>query len=437
MLKRLKSSLSSNKKQAKNFLIYAGTDGLSQALPFLVLPVIAGALGAENFGIVANFNVIVQLFTAILGMRLVFYYAADYHQVAEDQRKILISNIMGFYIITALVLLLASIFFGNNLTELLLLEKKWQYLALLIAFLLMIGQLLTTHLRMLEKVKLFGKLMISRSFISALGSILFVIVLDFSYPGRIYAMLLSALFLGGSAIYFFWKNGFLKLTIDWNLQKKLLLFGLPMLPYALSPWLRSGFEKIFITSEISLAENGIYALAGTFSAVFGLFSTAFLNTYTPTMYRILSQDKKNNTSLGRARITKQMLFFIIAFSIILYIGYWVLYLIFMNFFSTDYQRALVYLPIVLLGVAFAAFTNLFKALIIFTKKTTLFGIVGLCMSIIQVPLSYYLIVYQGTTGAAYASALGAFLLLVIYIAISHTYMPLPWMNMLRAVRHRG
>lgn len=433
MLKKIKSKFSSNKKQAKNFLIYASTDGLSQALPFLVLPFIAEALGAENFGIVANFNVVVQLFTAILGMRLVFYYAADYHQVDENQRKVLISNIIVFYGMAAILLLLASLFLGNYLTELLLLEKKWQYLALLIVLLLMIGQLLTTHLRMLEKVKLFGKLMITRSFISALGSVVFVLVLDFSYPGRIYAMFLSSFFLGVSALYFFWKEGFLKFNIDWKLQKKLLFFGLPMLPYALSPWLKSGFEKIFITSEISLAENGIYALAGTFAAVFGLFSTAFLNTYTPTMFKLLSQDQIEGTKLGRTKIIKQILFFVISFSIVLLIGYWILYFIFINFLSAEYQRALVYLPIVLIGVAFGAFTNLFKSLIIFTKKTTLFGIVGLCISILQVPLSYYFIIYRGTTGAAYASTLGGLLLLIVYIIISHAYLPLPWKNILNTV----
>jgi O-antigen/teichoic acid export membrane protein len=434
MIKRIYRLYYSNQAQIKNFLIYATTDGLSQALPFLVLPVIAGVLGPEGFGLVANFNVLIQLFTAIMGMRLVFYYASDYHQVSSDQRKKVVSNIVLFYVMMTILLLAVTFSFGQPIASHLLLDKSWQFLALLIVLLLMFGQLLTTHLRMQEKAKLFGKLMATRSIISAGGSLLFVVALDWSYPGRFYAMLLSALFLGGSALFFFWREGYICFIIDWSLQKKLLLFGLPMLPYALSPWLRNGFEKIFITNQISLAENGIYALATTFSAVFGLVSGAFLNTYTPTMYKILAKEDKGEEPRGRSRIIKQMLFFIFGFSIVLFVGYWFLYGLFIWFFNTDYQRALVYLPIVLITVALSAFTNLFKSLIVYTKKTRLFGFAGLVISLIQVPLSYYFIVHYGAKGAAIASAISGSVLLFIYASISQYYIPLPWKKTLLSLK---
>lgn len=427
---KLKNAIGSNQKQIKNFLIYASTDGLSQALPFLVLPIIAGALGAENFGLVANFTVMIQLYTAILGMRMVFFYTADFHKADDQRRGELISNIVFFYMAMGLFLLLLTFLTGDILSQHLLLHKKWQFLALFIVFLLMIGQLLTSHLRMKEEVKAFGRLMLTRSFISAGGSLLFVIALDWSYPGRFYAMLASAIFLGGSALFFFIRNGYLKWKWQWTLQKELLFFGLPMLPYALSPWLKGGFEKIFITSQLGLAENGIYALATSFSAIFSLVATAFMSTYTPTMYKILSDVEKNQKEAGKEKIVKQILFFIVGFSLVLVFGYGLLYFVFHWFFDETYQQALSYLPLVFAVVALAAFTNLFKSLIIYTKKTKLFGVVGLTMALVQVPLTYGFISAYGIIGAPLAGLIGAFLMLVSYIGISHKYLPLPWRTVL-------
>jgi Na+-driven multidrug efflux pump len=130
-----------------------------------------------------------------------------------------------------------------------------------------------------------------------------------------------------------------------------------------------------------------------------------------------------------------MIFFTFGFSLILLIGYWFIYGILLWLFNKDYQRALDYLPIVLVTVALSAFADLFKSLIIYTKKTRLFGFTGLMMSLIQVPLSYYFIVHYAVKGAAIAGLIGSSVLLVIYVTISQYYIPLPWKDTLSTLKH--
>jgi O-antigen/teichoic acid export membrane protein len=419
-------SIRLDKKQIRNFAIYASTDGLSKALPFLVLPFITGALGSTNFGIVVNFSVLTELLTAILGMRLVFYYCADFHQVDEQGRNHLLDNISKFYVIGTVLLSLLTLACSGLIEKYLQLPLGWQQLSLLTVFLLMVGQLYTTHLRMDEKARAFGKVQTIRSVISAGGSLFFVLVLGMSWQGRVGALFTSALYLGILA-FLFMRNRFeFDAKVDWRLQRKLFLFGIPMLPYAISPWFKTGLEKVFIANQVSLSASGVYALAGTLGGVFELFTGAFFNTYSPLMFKILSEEKTTGDMSGRVKLARQSILFCLAMVGVLLLGYLALYLMILFFYSKEYHGAITFLPFVLTSVFCSAMTNLFRSIIIFEKRTVVMGAVGVLMTFMQVPLTYFLVRYHGAIGAAFAGVAGSVVITVIYFFLSEHYMPLKW-----------
>jgi len=415
-----------DKKQIRNFAIYASTDGLSKALPFLVLPFITAALGASNFGIVVNFTVLTELITAILGMRLVFYYCADFHQVDEQGRSHLLDNISKFYILGTLFLSLLLLACSGLIEKYLQLPAGWQQLSLLMVLLLMIGQLYTTHLRMDEKARAFGMVQTARSVISAGGSLLFVLALGLSWYGRVGALFCSALYLGVMALLFMRKRFAFDTKVDWKLQRKLFWFGIPMLPYAISPWFKTGLEKVFIANQVSLSASGVYALAGTLGGLFELFTSAFFNTYSPLMFKILSEEKKTGDQSGRVKLASQSIMFCLTMIVVLLLGYVALYLMIIFFYSKEYHGATAFLPFALTSVFCSAMTNLFRSIIIFEKKTVLMGTVGVVMTFLQVPLTYYLVNAYGAMGAAFAGVTGSIIITIIYFFLSERYVPLRW-----------
>ena len=80
----------------KNIFIYAFSDGLTKALPFLVFPIVAYYLSAEDFGRVNNFQVLLAIIAPFIGLSTNAYFSVDFYK--KDQDSILIYNQILYFI---------------------------------------------------------------------------------------------------------------------------------------------------------------------------------------------------------------------------------------------------------------------------------------------------------------------------------------------------
>ena len=60
-------------------------------MPFLVLPIIANYLTVEDFGLVSNFTVLVELFAAFVSFSAAMSLAVDYYKL---DKATLVSNLV-------------------------------------------------------------------------------------------------------------------------------------------------------------------------------------------------------------------------------------------------------------------------------------------------------------------------------------------------------
>ena len=115
----------------KNTMIYAISDGINKAIPFLILPVIVRFLTTEDYGIITNFMVLVQIIT-------IFAYGAAQGSIPVKFFKLnkadfqgYVASIISICLVVLLFFGLCFFIFGDFLTEWLGFGNKYLYLTLL------------------------------------------------------------------------------------------------------------------------------------------------------------------------------------------------------------------------------------------------------------------------------------------------------------------
>jgi len=411
----------------RRMLVYTVSDGISKAIPFLVLPVIARYLTVEDFGLVSNFTVLVELFAAFVAFSAYFSLGVDYY---KKDRPTLVSNLVVMISLLFAAAFILIVLFNGVLYTNFRITLQWQIYALITAYFNSINQLYTTKLRYDEKARFFGFLQMVRASVSAGLSLLLVIGLDWSWQGRAFSLLATGLLLFLISVVMMFREG----VILKNVQPKIILgamtFGISLLPQNLVGWLRSGYEKSLVTRQVGLGGNGLISFAGTIASIFLLFSTAFFSTYTPFLFKSLTRlenEPQHRDEILRDILKKAYLFLGFLLGAIL-AGYFLTILLINMFFKDDYQGAKALMPLALVTVFLSALSSWLSSFLLFKKKTKLLAGITISQTLVQLALTWYMVTHYSTIGAQYASVLGNLLLNAILAWFVTREYRMPWLR---------
>ena len=419
--------------------VYVISDGIAKAMPFLVFPIVAYYLTREEFGLVNNYQVLLGIIAPFVGLSASSYFAVDYYRKSINN-KALYNNIIYFnFILLTIVTIIISLM-SRVITDLTALTIKWIYLALLSSAFMIFIDLFLTRLRMEERARFFGTYNVLKSALSALLTVLFLVGLKMTWEGRIYSIFLTTVVAGSVAI-LFTKRFIVKLhRPDFKQMKSLLLFGLPLLPHNLSIWIRAGFDKLFITNSLGLAENGMYSFAVTISTVFTMFSGAFFAAFSPYAYKALAQneseglEKRDRAKLG---IVKKSYIFLAGYFFLLVAGYFASLIFVHFFFKEKYGESLEYLPFLLAFNFFNAAYIFVSMMVYYSKSTKYLGLITIFASFIQAFLVMVLVNQIGAKGAAISAMVVSILTLIAVYFYSHKVYPMPWLSFFKKMSFTG
>jgi O-antigen/teichoic acid export membrane protein len=300
MLNKIKKGL--KQPLVKRMAVYALTDGLSRALPFLVMPVIAAYMTPAEFGIASTYMIFTQLIGAFISLSTNSLYSVDYYRTKPEDKAKLLSNLMavnfGITVISMIVVALCT----NIVADFFVITLQWQLLGCLMMLFSAIVDMYITYLRMEEKVKLYGRYQILRSVASAALTLLFVAVFFMSWQGRVYALVITNLVTFVLAMITFWKLNLITVKFEKEKIVEAVKFGVPLLPHKLSTWVRGGFDRIMITKKVGISDTGLYSFGGNISNAASLFVTSFFSAYTPYVYKELNltEEETSNSAAIRA-----------------------------------------------------------------------------------------------------------------------------------------
>ncbi|WP_423408378.1 oligosaccharide flippase family protein [Heyndrickxia sp. MSNUG] len=196
-----------------------------------------------------------------------------------------------------------------------------------------------------------------------------------------------------------------------KLQLEMVKFSIPLCLASISYWLLSGYTRIVIAQELGNAANGLYAVANRFGSLISLIVSIFQFAWNEMVYLMA----KENDRFQKYELSMKYILKVIVFgSAILML---IIKIIFPHLIHSDYQDALLLVPLTLIGIAFNSFAG-FLGTIFMTEKntkyiltTTVFG------AVINIILLWTLTPLLGIQGA-----IGALCLAFVALSFIRAYM---------------
>jgi O-antigen/teichoic acid export membrane protein len=411
------------RKEVKGFLTYLLTDGITKALPFAIFPIVATYLTVEEFGYVNNYQILLRVFTPFIGLTLSAFYTVEYHRDSYGKDE-LISNILGLYLLFFAGLFISVLFFKDWLSSALMVHPKWVFAALFAALASTIYTLYLAHLRISEQSRKFGLLNISNSVVLVGLTVLLVIVLRQGAEGRIISLVATSFLTGLWALFKLWQSGINLKLVNFKLSRELLLFGLPLLPHSIALWLKSGYEKAFITENVGLEANGYYSFAFNVGVIVTIAATSFFGAFSPWVYKKLNSDTTNKEETKKKIVRYTYIFLaIITFSIVCY-GVIVQGLV--KFGLPKYIPANDYIYYVLLYHFFNILYIVFSSYLYLSKSTKYLMYFTLGGALIQIIIMHALVQEMGVFAVLLATTLVSCLTFVAVAIYSTKVYPMPW-----------
>lgn len=411
-----------------NALIYILSDGITKALSFLILPFVSFYLIPEQLGIAANFDVLQSILMLLAGQAIVNALPYFYYDRSREEIGLLVSNLLFIIIAVNLCFLIIILLIYGLIDEYLHIGLFLQLLTLIsvIANLLLSINLILYRLE--EKPFVFLKLQLLQSLIYVFLLILLVVCLRKEALGKIYSAVFSCSIVCLLHIYLLYKRGYLIWKIDRNSIGELLRFGIPLLPHSLSFWIKSGMDKILLTTFCGLSVNGLYSMAMSFGAIYSIFKVAFDNAYIPYLQKRISKMTFDNQKAEKKQLVRISYIISSVFFLLFFVVMFICWILIQYVLSDLYRDSFQFIPWILFSLTIYSFYSLVVQYPYTAKKTLGLEIITFSGSIIQLLLTFVLVRMLGADGIKYSLVIGALVTMFSVWWYSNRVYPLPWFS---------
>lgn len=421
----------------KETFVYTVTDVIGKAMSFVLLPIVSFYMTPDELGIATNFTVITTLVSLFAGLAVVNSLPYFFYEQEKNENTLMVSNLLLLCSLLCVVLAVIISLSHQLVYHYLQLPLLAQLLGVVYVVGMLVSQVSLILMRLENKTHEFARIQVFQIIFHAIAVLFFVITLRGGGLGKIYAETIVFVVMGIIHMVIIIKKGYLKIHLSSEWIKKLLKFGVPLLPHSVSFWLKSGLDKVFITTYCGLHFNGLYSMAISISAVYTMLVQSFFNAYTPHLQKQLSSFDDGGEHEGeKIKIVKQTYLLFALFGIVGLFAVAVSWVIFNYLIDNKYLPAMGYMPLIILANFIYTFYIFTVQYIYKVKKTLVMGIITFSGSVIQMLLSYWLIGTVGVMGAVYSLLIGNVLITVgISIYSNHVYI-MPW-NPLRLFGKSG
>lgn len=248
------------KKLIKHSTIYGLGSLLSKLLGFILLPIYTRYLTPTDYGVLSLLLISSEIVCTIeqVGIGSALFREVIYQGSDEGT----VESTALYFLIGEAALLCGILFlFSPLLSELIFNNPSYAYLLRLIftiSFLSIFELVFQAKMRIHTQSALFSTLSVSKFLTGAALNIYFIAVLQRGVEGLIVAgLILELLF---ALIYLVLMLRHLKIVFVWSILKRLLSFGVPLVPAGLSRLILASSDRYFLQFLTTTAEVGLYSL---------------------------------------------------------------------------------------------------------------------------------------------------------------------------------
>lgn len=416
MKQLLKSSL------VRSTGIYTFANLLNAGIPFLLLPYLTNTLTPDDYGLVAMFLVLFNLFMPFVGFSGESAISKRFFTLGKDELKQYNYNVFLLQLISLGPILLVVALFGGMIGEISQFPKIWIYAVILQSFGTKFLEIYFSLLRLKDKPIEFGVLRVGKTIIEIGATFALISILDYSWEGRVSAQILGTIATSIIVFLLILKSRAFNFSLSKDKIVDALKFGGPLIPHIIGATLITYSDRLFITNMVNLEEMGIYSVGYQVGLIIGLFQNSFNQAWIPWLFGKL----KAPTELLKKKIVRFIYayyFGLLSFLIMLVL---LTPLIFAYLIGEEFKDASVFVFWIGLGFAINGMYKMVVSFLFYSENTGLIGMSTLFTAIINVALNYVLIMQYGSIGAAYATALAFFVQFVVIWVVSNRKYPMPW-----------
>ncbi|MCL6244586.1 oligosaccharide flippase family protein [Acinetobacter sp. ANC 7200] len=264
-------------------------------LGILTVPILAWSFSPDDMGRFSVLQIIMSFSSILFTLGLDQSYVRDYHE-SSDRAALLKTVLLPPIVFFVLFVLI----FFNNIEFLA--DKFYQIKSSTLAWATVGCVLLTVLLRYLSltiRMQERGLLYSVSQITPKLLLLLFIFIIymfdckDNTFYILIVIQLISLLVIFLFFLFFIKKEFILALKskFDFNLLKRLLVFGFPLVISGLVFWLMQSLSRIVLLDLSTLTELGIFGVATSVAAGFSILTSIFNTIWVPIIYKLVKENK--------------------------------------------------------------------------------------------------------------------------------------------------
>lgn len=289
-----------NHKTIRNGGLFSIFSFFNKGIAFLLLMILAKYIAPDQYGSLSLFNTIVTFFGFTAGFSTAGYLSVSYFKNKVNDLKNDLTSIIIITISGSIVLFIIILGLNGWLSNLLKLSEKLLIVALYVSFSSIVWGLWLDYFRLKENIIKYGLISCGFALINFLTTLYFIINKETGWIGFVYSLTIcNLLFSLFSIFYFVYKKLFIY-PKNWERVKRILFWGLPLIPHTASTWIKQGLDRYIIDSYYSISEVGIFSFALNLTNIIVMIGIAFNQTNSVNIYKTLSV--KNTTSYTTIQI---------------------------------------------------------------------------------------------------------------------------------------
>ena len=412
----------------KNSLIYFFADIFNKAVPFLLLPILTTYLTPEDYGIIATFGVFTSILVIFISMNTLGSIEVTFFHISKEKLKIYIANIFFIISVSLIFILLITVLFNSQLTSLLDIPLEWLIVGVFISLAQVVNIINLLLWRVEHKAKNYSFFEITQNLFNVSLTLLFVIAINMDWEGRLLAMAIAMISFGFISFYIVVKvRNYFTFTYNKEYIKDALHYGIPLIPHSLAGWIKTGLDRVFLTSLVGVAATGIYSVGYQLGTIVMVIATSLYKAWLPKLYEMMS----NITDEDKKRIVKFTYLYFIGIILLTIILYFSLDIFIKLFIGEEFSESKNIVLFILMAYAFDSMYFAVVPYMFYNKKTKIISAVTISTSAIHAPLSYWLIKEYEMYGATYASVVTFGLTFFVIWYYSNKVYAMPWFSFWR------
>jgi len=388
--------LNQYKSLIKNSFLFAiGSIG-SKAISFFMLPLYTRMLTTSDYGQLDVLQTTISLLIPLItfqAIEAVFRYSVDMRE-NKSASSVLMNGILLCLFGMLISLLLFPVFAR--------IEPFSTYLLFfyLILFFSMMNGVLKQFVRGLGKIKIFvvSDLAYTASFVTF--NIIFLVYLKMGLKGYFLSMVLAHLITTFILLVFGSVFKYLNFkSFDKSFMKTMLIYSIPLIPNGLMWWVMNVSDRYILTYFLGFDATGIYSVSYKFPSLITLMNSIFFMAWQLSAMQEYGKEGYDNFYKNIFGVLSSFLLLITAVVLL------ILKPLMSVFVADAFYESWKYVPLLLVGTVFQAFSSFFGTNYTASKKTKGAFTTSVYGAIVNIGINLLLIPIWGIQAAAFSTML--------------------------------